>query len=59
MKTLGDMHILVIGAGIAGLTTAALLNKEGVKVTILEKMPQREYNTSGYMIGFAAWRACS
>jgi len=30
-------HVIVIGAGIAGITTAYYLNKEGVKVTVLDK----------------------
>ncbi|TCW60795.1 phytoene desaturase family protein [Treponema sp. J25] len=32
-----DKQVMVIGAGFAGLTTAALLAKEGYRVTILEK----------------------
>lgn len=30
-------HVLVIGAGIAGLTTAYYLNKKGVSVTVIDK----------------------
>jgi phytoene desaturase len=32
-----NKQVLVIGAGFAGLSTAALLAKEGFQVTILEK----------------------
>lgn len=51
MKTLREMHILIVGAGIAGLTAAALLQKEGAKVTVIEKDSGETYNTSGYMLG--------
>jgi D-amino-acid dehydrogenase len=31
------MHVIVIGAGVAGLTTAALLQQEGLKVTVIDR----------------------
>lgn len=44
-------RILVIGAGIAGLTLAALLKQRGFKPVIIEKASRETFNTSGYMIG--------
>ena len=32
-----EKNILIIGGGLGGLTTGALLAKEGYKVTVLEK----------------------
>lgn len=32
-----DRHVIIIGAGIAGLTTAYYLSREGLKVTVLDK----------------------
>ncbi len=40
--------VAVIGAGIAGLTAAALLSKAGLSVCVLEKQPQ----VGGYLAGF-------
>jgi 2-polyprenyl-6-methoxyphenol hydroxylase-like FAD-dependent oxidoreductase len=51
MKTIQDMNILIIGAGIAGLTCAALLKKQGANVTVIEKLPKEFYNSTGYMLG--------
>jgi D-amino-acid dehydrogenase len=31
------MHVIVIGAGVAGLTTAWLLQQEGLRVTVLDR----------------------
>ncbi|WP_183563081.1 phytoene desaturase family protein [Mucilaginibacter sp. SP1R1] len=36
-----DRHIIIIGAGFAGLSAACVLAKEGFKVTVLEKNDQR------------------
>lgn len=33
-------HVIVIGAGIAGLACAALLSRQGVKVTVVDKLPE-------------------
>lgn len=40
--------VVIIGAGVAGLTAAALLGKAGLKVCVLEKEP----HPGGYLAGF-------
>ncbi|MEJ0082085.1 MAG: FAD-dependent oxidoreductase [Puia sp.] len=40
--------VIVIGAGIGGLTSAALLSKAGLSVCVLEKEPR----VGGYLAGF-------
>ncbi len=45
------MNILIVGAGIAGLTCAGLLKKQGKKFTIIERNSSESFNTSGYMLG--------
>ncbi len=40
--------VVVIGAGIGGLTAAALLSKAGLSVCVLEKEP----HAGGYLAGF-------
>jgi phytoene dehydrogenase-like protein len=40
--------VIVIGAGIGGLTAAALLSKAGLSVCVLEKEP----HVGGYLAGF-------
>jgi 2-polyprenyl-6-methoxyphenol hydroxylase-like FAD-dependent oxidoreductase len=44
------MHILVVGAGIAGLTTSLELHRAGYEVTLIEKAPR--VRGAGYMIDF-------
>jgi len=44
------MHVLIVGAGIAGLTTALELRRAGCDVTVLERQP--EIPPDGYMIDF-------
>lgn len=34
-----NAHVIIIGGGLGGLTTGALLSKEGCRVTVLEKNP--------------------
>ena len=34
------MHAVVIGAGIAGLATAALLGREGYEVTVVDSLDE-------------------
>jgi len=43
-----DSDVVVIGSGIGGLTTAALLSKGGLKTTVFEAQPQ----PGGYLSGF-------
>lgn len=44
-------NILIIGAGIAGLTLANLLKRQGAKFKIIEKQDSDTFNKSGYMLG--------
>lgn len=46
-----NFRILIVGAGIAGLTLAGLLKKDGFKPAIIERDTKETFNTSGYMIG--------
>ena len=43
-----DYDVIIIGSGVSGLTSAALLSKEGLKVCVLE----RHYLIGGYLQGF-------
>ncbi|MCB1055572.1 MAG: FAD-dependent monooxygenase, partial [Acidobacteria bacterium] len=43
------MRILIVGAGIGGMTLAALLHRRGVEATIVERAPNFEH--AGYMLG--------
>ena len=43
-----EYDVIIIGAGVAGLTSAALLTKAGLKVCVLE----RHYLIGGYIQGF-------
>lgn len=44
----GSYDVIVIGAGIGGLTAAALLSKSGLSVCVVEKEP----HVGGYLAGF-------
>jgi 2-polyprenyl-6-methoxyphenol hydroxylase-like FAD-dependent oxidoreductase len=44
-------NILIIGAGVAGLTCASLLRKQGLNPVIIEKVDQDNFNNTGYMLG--------
>jgi 2-polyprenyl-6-methoxyphenol hydroxylase-like FAD-dependent oxidoreductase len=46
-----QLRVLIVGAGIAGLTLAGLLTRRGLRPVVIEKLPEKEFNTSGYMIG--------
>lgn len=43
------MRILIVGAGVAGMTLAALLDRRGVRADLVERAPNFEH--AGYMIG--------
>ncbi len=43
------MRILIVGAGIAGMTLAALLDRRGVRPTLVERAPS--FAHAGYMLG--------
>ncbi|MFB6319661.1 FAD-dependent oxidoreductase [Saccharicrinis sp. FJH54] len=46
-----NLNILIIGSGVAGLTTALLLKKQGLTPTVIEKEEKHAFNRSGYMLG--------
>ena len=49
MKALQDKYdVIIIGAGVSGLTSAALLSKAGLSVCVLEKAQ----HPGGYLQGF-------
>ena len=43
-----EYDVIVIGAGVGGLTAASLLSKAGLSVCVLEKEP----HVGGYLAGF-------
>ncbi|GAA0890456.1 FAD-dependent monooxygenase [Fulvivirga kasyanovii] len=47
----GKFKTLIVGAGIAGLTLAALLEQRGERPVIIEKEDEHSFNHSGYMLG--------
>lgn len=49
--TTPSMRVLIVGAGIAGLTLAGLLEKRGLQPVVVEKQTEENFNKSGYMIG--------
>ncbi len=46
-----DLKILIVGAGVAGLTCANLLTSRGLRPLIIEREAKGKFNTSGYMLG--------
>lgn len=46
-----DFNVLIVGAGVAGLTCAGLLRKQGVNPSIIEKETAEKFNATGYMLG--------
>lgn len=46
-----NFNILIVGAGVAGLTCANLLKKQEAKFKIIEKDSLDKFNGSGYMLG--------
>lgn len=42
---------LIVGAGVAGLTLAALLEQRGEKPIVIEKQTERDFQDAGYMLG--------
>ena len=52
-KAARDQTAIVIGAGVAGLATAALLSRDGYKVTVVERLNEiggraDEYRVDGF-----------
>jgi FAD-dependent urate hydroxylase len=43
------MRILIVGAGIGGMTLAALLDRRGARATVIERAPSSSH--AGYMLG--------
>ncbi len=48
---MGKLKILIVGAGVAGLTLAKLLEKQGLSPFIIERDKETDFNQSGYMLG--------
>lgn len=46
-----DMHVLIIGAGIGGLTLAQGLRKQGISFEIFERDASAEARGQGYAVG--------
>lgn len=46
-----NIKVLIVGAGVAGLTMANLLVQHGIEPTIVEWEKEGDYNRSGYMLG--------
>lgn len=46
------MRILIVGAGIGGMTLAALLDRRGVRATVIDRAPSTSH--AGYMLGLYA-----
>ncbi|MBN2745361.1 MAG: FAD-dependent monooxygenase [Bacteroidales bacterium] len=46
-----NFNILIVGAGVAGLTCANLLKKQGAQFKLIEKESFDNFNGSGYMLG--------
>lgn len=51
------MKILIVGAGIAGLSIARLLEKQGIEYTLIEKKPAASTLGAGIALPFNALRA--
>ncbi|MFW6113606.1 MAG: FAD-dependent oxidoreductase, partial [Actinomycetota bacterium] len=46
-----DYDVIIIGAGVGGLTSASLLSKEGLKVLVLESLDRVGGCCSNYDVG--------
>jgi 2-polyprenyl-6-methoxyphenol hydroxylase-like FAD-dependent oxidoreductase len=46
-----NIKTLIVGAGVAGLTCADLLIKQGVEPLVIERENKEDFNKSGYMLG--------
>ena len=46
-----NFKILIVGAGVAGLTAAGLLKQRGLTLTIIEKTAAKDFHDGGYMLG--------
>ena len=46
-----DLHVLIIGAGIGGLTLAQGLRKQGISFEIFERDASAEARGQGYAVG--------
>ena len=53
-----NKHVIIIGAGIAGVTTAYYLNREGMEVTVLDKddgIDNCSYGNAGMIVPSHIW----
>lgn len=48
-----NFNILIVGAGVAGLSCANLMKQRGLKATIIEKTPLEDFHDGGYMLGIS------
>lgn len=46
-----SLKTLIVGAGVAGLTCAGLLMKQGIEPVVIERESEEKFNKSGYMLG--------
>ena len=59
--TAADLHVIVAGAGLGGLTAALALAQKGIKITVLEQAPEllESYGGLGIHLSPNATEACA
>lgn len=46
-----NLRVLIVGAGVAGLTCAGLFVRQGIEPLVVEREKKQLFNKSGYMLG--------